>query len=239
MKEEKGSIIVYIAGIILIMLMIAMLHMVLGFIFRDQISIIDALDSSATAALSPATEEIKDTYYYEKLIITDYEVIDGEMFPIEYEWVNNGCQGYAGNYILLDYSSALSNAKDYLNGYLQLNKMNYTVESFSLDIEYDNERYLPVVNARWFTKKPSEWWGYEFGDSGTFTFPNQLIYVRFPRWVKVKVDLTLSMPIPFGEGLANLLDADSTNFLSIKRSYKTEAIKEIKVINPPPLFGWE
>ena len=24
---------------------------------------------------------------YEKLIITDWEEIDGEMFPIEYEWV--------------------------------------------------------------------------------------------------------------------------------------------------------
>lgn len=237
--NENGSVVIFASLIIFIMLILATFQIVIGFMFRDQVVVIDALDSAVTASLAPADEMIRDTYYYEKLIITDWEIIDGEQFPTEYEWVNTGCQGYAGNYILLDYLSAYNNANQYFNKYLELNKMNYDIHNFDLEIEYDDDRYLPVINARWFTSKPYEWWGYEFDDDGVFTFPNQLIYVRFPRWVKTKIDTTIEMPIPFGVGLSSLLDTDSSNFLTIKRRYVSHGIKEIKVINPPPIFGWE
>lgn len=238
-NNESGSVLIFTSLIILIMLMLAFFQLVIGFIFRDQVVVIDALDSAVTAALSQAEEKIKDTYYYEKLLITEWEIIDGEQFPTAYIWINDECQGYAGNYILLPYGDAYLYADEYFKKYLDLNKMDYNIQNFSLELEYDDDRYLPVINARWFTKKPNEWWQYEFGDDGNFHFPNQLIYVRYPRWVKVKMNTSLKMPIPFGVGLANFLEANSSNFMSVTKDYVTHGIREIKVINPPPIYGWE
>lgn len=243
-KREKGSILVFATGIIIIMLMIAFLNVVIGFMFRDQTIIIDALDSAITAALAPSEEVFRNTYYYEKLKITRWETIDGVQFPIEYEWIKNDeTEGYPANYIRLNQSEAHLNALSYFHKYLDLNNVNdYEVLNFNLHIEYDDERYLPVVNTRYFTfreNEPSAWWNNEFGDSGNFRFPNQLIYVRFPRWVKVTIDSTIRMPIPMGIGLANMLSDNQSNYLKITRSYTSSGIKELKAINPPPIFAWE
>ena len=231
------------------MLMLSFLHIVIGFMFMDQVAILDALDSSVTAALSQAEEMTRNTYYYEKLIITDTIEIDGEEFPIEYEWVKDGTtEGYVGNYILLDYTSAHNYAEEYFNKNLELNDVDYEIKDFQLELDYDDERWLPVVNTRLNTFKGNEpyaWWQYEFGDDGSFQFPNQLIYVRFPRWVQVTINTTVEMPIPFGIGLSNMLDLagpgneDKDNFLTIERSYISSGIKELKEINPPPIFAWE
>jgi len=127
---------------------------------------------------------------------------------------------------------------------LELNDVkNYEILNFDLIIDYDNERYLPVVNTRYFTFKagePSAWWKKEFGDSGSFQFPNQLIYVRFPRWVKVQINTSIRLPIPFGIGLSNVLEDDNkSKYMTIKRSYSSAGVKELKVVNPPPIFAWE
>ena len=39
--------------------------------------------------------------------------------------------------------------------------------------------------------------------------------------------------------LAGPGDEDKSNFLTIKRSYVSSGIKELKEINPPPIFAWE
>lgn len=248
-SNEKGYVLVFATVIIIIMLMLAFLHIVIGFIFRDQVIVLDALDSAVTAALSQAEEKHRNTYYYEKLIITDTIEIDGEEFPIEYKWIkDNTTEGYAGNYILLDYTNAYNYANEYFNKNLKLNDVNYEIKDFQLELDYDDERWLPVVNTRYATFQPNEpyaWWQEEFGDDGSFQFPNQLIYVRFPRWVRVTINTTVEMPIPFGIGLSNMLDLagpgdeDKSNFLTIKRSYISSGIKELKEINPPPIFAWE
>ena len=254
--DENGSVLIFSTAIILIMLMLAFLQIVIGFMFRDQILMLDALDSAVTASLAPTREEFKNTYYYEKLRIEDTEIIDGIEFPTEYRWVTD--EGYAGNYIRLKYDDAYNNADCYFNKNLQLNGADYDVLNFDLKIEYDDERWLPVVNTRAETRSyPIPWWQYEIEkndfekcDEGIpgISFPNQLIYVRFPRWVKVTINTTVEMPIPFGIGLANMLRAsgaseeeigDESNYLSIKRSYVSSGIKELKEINPPPIFAWE
>jgi len=110
-ENEKGSVIIFSAMIIMIMLMIAFLNMVLSFIFMDQVIVLDALDSAVTSALSQAEEVFRNTYYYEKLVITDYEIIDGMQFPTEYTWVkDSGTEGYPANYIRLNYNDAYSKA---------------------------------------------------------------------------------------------------------------------------------
>lgn len=226
------------------MLMIAMFNIVVGFIFKDQIVILDALDSAVTSSLFPSEEIIRPTFYYELLNITGWVTIDGTNFPTTYEWVNkeNGGKdlaGYSGNYIRLNKDDAYNKGFEYFNKYLDFNNANVTIEDFTVDVEYDEDRLVPVINARWYTPKSTEWWHSEFGDSGTFTFPNQLIYVRFPRWVKTTIDTTLEIPIPFGIGLATMIDADESNFKTITKRYISSGIKEIKVMNPPPIYGWE
>ena len=87
----------------------------------------------------------------------------------------------------MDYTRAFNSADEYLNKNLKLNDVNYEVLNFELELNYDDERWLPVVNTRFETFQPNDpyaWWQYEFGDDGSFQFPNQLIYVRFPRWVE-------------------------------------------------------
>lgn len=245
-SDNRGSVLIFTAGIIIMMVTIATFQLVVAFIFRDQIVVLDALDSSITASLSPAEEVIRPTFYYEKFEITEYIRIDGVDFPVAYMWTNydrdrkRDIAGYSGNYIRLDKHKAEENAKIYFNRYLELNKADYTIEKFDFEIEYDNERLLPVINARWNTSYPKEWWKSEFGDHGDFTFPNQLIYVRYPRWVKAKVNTTVSVPIPFGVGLASMLGEDGNpRFSKITRTYESQGIKEIKVVNPPPIYGWE
>lgn len=248
-SNEKGSVLVFATVIIIIMLMLAFLHIVIGFIFRDQVIVLDALDSAVTAALSQAEEKHRNTYYYEKLEITDYIRIDGVDFPIEYKWIKDeSTEGYAGNYVYLSHANAYNYANEYFNKYLELNDVDYEIKNFHLEVDYDDERWLPVVNTRYATFQPNEpypWWQDEFGDDGSFQFPNQLIYVRFPRWVTVTINTTIEMPIPFGIGLSNMLDLagpgdeDKSNFLSIKRSYVSSGLKELKVIDPPPIFAWE
>jgi hypothetical protein len=39
--------------------------------------------------------------------------------------------------------------------------------------------------------------------------------------------------------LAGPGDEDKSNFFSIKRSYVSSGLKELKVIDPPPIFAWE
>lgn len=240
--DNSGSVIILSAAIIILMLSLATFQIVVGFMFRDQIVVLDALDSAITASLSPAEEVIRPTFYYEKFKITEYVTIDGTQFPTAYEWINydgKDVAGYSANYIRLKESDAKSRATEYFRKYLDHNKKDYTIENFDFDLEYDNERLLPVVNARWHTSYPDEWWQSEFGDSGTFNFPNQLIYVRYPRWVKTSINATVKMPIPFGVGLASMIDANESNFLSITRNYQSQGVREIKVVNPPPIYGWE
>jgi len=242
-EDNKGSVLVFTAAIIMMMLMIATFQLVIGFIFRDQIVVLDALDSAITASLSPAEEVIRPTFYYEKFKITEYVTIDGTQFPTAYEWINyddKDVAGYSGNYIRLDKGEAESNAREYFERYLELNKADYTIENFDFEVEYDNERLLPVVNARWHTSYPVSWWKAEFGDAGDFVFPNQLMYIRYPRWVKTTINTTVRMPIPFGMGLASMLEADgNSRFSAITKTYQSQGIKEIKVVNPPPIYGWE
>lgn len=241
--DNRGSVLVFTSMIIIIMLILASFQIVVGFVFRDQVVVLDALDSAITASLAPAEEIIRPTFYYEKFIITKYETIDGVDFPTEYTWVNTeggaDLAGYSGNYIRLNKDKAEGNANKYFKRYLDLNKMKYTISAFNFEMEYDSQRYLPVINARWYTLKSNEWWRSEFGDDGEFMFPNQLIYVRYPRWVKTKINTTLELDIPFGVGLSNMLGESKSKFLTIKRSYTSSGLKEIKVVNPPPVYGWE
>jgi Flp pilus assembly protein TadG len=44
LRDNKGSVIVFTAMIIVIMLILASFQIVVGFIFRDQVVILDALD---------------------------------------------------------------------------------------------------------------------------------------------------------------------------------------------------
>lgn len=240
--DNKGSVLIFSAIVIMIMLIVATFQLVVGFIFRDQIVVLDALDSAVTASLSPAEEVIRPTFYYEKFRITEYVRIDGVDFPIAYEWINydgKDVAGYSANYIRLNESNARNNAREYLEKYLDMNNKNYEITNFNFEIEYDDDRQLPVINARWNTSYPNEWWQSEFGDTGTFTFPNQLIYVRYPRWVKTKISTSVKMPIPFGVGLSSMLQTSGANFLNIERNYESQGVKEIKVVNPPPIYGWE
>lgn len=227
-SDIKGSMTPFIAILLILMILVGAYRFSLMLVYRDRTIVRDALDAAVTSALAgAASEKWIETYYYEALVCTQsheesYEDEDGNTVTYTvcdlWEWMP--FETASKNYVHLNRGLAESIARDYFEKNMKFNKKNFKIKKFNFNYEYDKGRYITVESDRENTSAPYSWWFSEFGDSS----PGSLgavdsKSVRFPRWVKVYIDVDVEVSIPMGAMLGR-------KTMNIK--WDASAVKELK-----------
>lgn len=175
-RRQDGQVLPLVLIATLIILTVAAANVGLLFVYRDRLSIRDAVDAATKAALNAAYSERVPTYYGEQAHVEFDET--GEVVDVWYST-------YAGAYesrVRLDLQAADRRARAYFAQNLAGDGMNgFELLDWSLDYEFE-PRFLTVRVRRPQTEGRTASW-----EEG------------FPRWVKARLSVRVEVPVPFGE----------------------------------------
>ena len=205
LKDETGSVLPLIAVVIIIFILVGAYQIGSIFVYRDRAVVRDAIDSACTSALASGTEvESYYTNYTEKE--HKHKDKDGNSRPST--WTPK--ESNSKKNIHLDENIAEAVAKSNFQKIISTNKIKASLVSWDFAVEYDDGRYINVVQKRTHTDMAESWWAYDS--------ENGITSVRFPRWVKVTITAKVSVPVLMG----GILGKTNQTF-----TWKSQAIKEL------------
>lgn len=215
LKDEQGSVLPLITVVMIIFILVGAYQIGNIFVYRDRAIVRDAIDSACTSALTSGTKvESHATRYSENhVVIWSEEGVDelGNVTSpstlIADYWEST--ESHSKYNIFLDEGKAEAEAKSNFQKIITGNNIKATLISWDFSVEYDNERYLTVTQHRSHTSL-SGWWAYS-PHNGSES-------VKYPRWVKVTITATATVPVPLGGTFGK------TNQ---KFTWKSQAIKEL------------
>lgn len=192
-KNEKGQLLPFIAVAMVIMLLFSSFAIAVSMSFRERKLVQDAIDSALLSAVLVSTEKRSaPTRYIQTSYLTDPRTITCPGDPptqvtIYRRRVYETSATDYRNYIVIDQNKARTIFETYFKLNLSSNSGSARIIDWSLDIKYDNERYLNVIKdlpnlhtANYRTNhrtcghsytrthdfrvtNPSAWWLNEFG----------------------------------------------------------------------------
>ncbi len=225
LNDTRGSMLHFIATIIIIFVGIGVYNLSISVIYRDRAVIRDAIDSAVISSLAGATSEhTKATNYYEGRVCVEESEPDkdGNTHCIEHEWVAR--QNNNKNYIYVNKSTADSIAKEYFNKIIDEKGLKVQIVNWNYNIVYDSDHYVSVTKNRSHTGNPPNWWLGELGDTnpndwGGSSYESK--NVRFPRWVKASLTARVKVNVPMGKILGK-------EYFDIQ--WTSKALKELNIV---------
>ncbi len=225
--SNRGSITPSFVIIVMLMMITGSYFFSLMKVYENRLIVRDAVDAAVTSALAAGAEtKVRPVYYYEEQICirshTETDA-DGNSTTVcdEWDWVTR--ESDYQNYICIRPAEAERAAKKFLELNLKNNTKDYKVKVFNMGLAYDEGRPLAVESARYNTEVPASWWYSEFNDAEPAPLTAiSTRMVRFPRWAKVNMEVTVEIKIPLGQLLGN----DTMTF-----TWKADAVKELKEVS--------
>ncbi len=224
-KDEQGSVLPMIAVVLILVIMLGAVNFALVVMYRDRTTVRNALDAGITSSLAAvAKEEKKAIYYGERSYCSDgywrtNKKGKSRWVCTERTWVNT--ESNYKNYVQLNVGLANGIAKHYFEENMDLNNLDYNIKSWNYSVTYDDERIYTVKKNRNLHRSgsgivnnvtnPPDWWltankGFSGASTGDWEPPegwteetNEEREVLFPRWVEVKANVKVELPVPFGK----------------------------------------
>lgn len=210
LNDETGSVLPLIAVVIIIFILVGAYQIGNIFVYRDRAVVRDAIDSACTSALVSGTVlETHSTNYTEQHIViwstpTEFSpsvLIADYWIPLESNTKYN---------LHLDQGNAEAAAKSNFQKIIAGNNIKASLISWNFSVVYDNDRYINVSQSRFNTSLAGSWWAYPSNNGN--------ISVQAPRWVKVTITASVSVPVLLG----GTFGKPTQNF-----TWKSQAIKEL------------
>lgn len=224
-KDRDGSVLPIIAVVLILVIILGAVNFALVVMYRDRAVVRNALDAGATSSLAAVAKEREKAIYYGEYSYCSKGYWktktnkDGEPYDVwvctETTWINT--ESGKKNYVHLNVNTANNVAKEYFKKNMELSNFKYSIKNWNYSVKYDDKRIYEVRKNRNINRSgakivnkvtnPSKWWFSDFAgaNTGSWTVPGgwtderrEKRNITFPRWVEVKVSVTVELPVPFG-----------------------------------------